>query len=548
MILTPPAHARPSWLPLRIFIGSGLAAALLLLAHGASVVETLRLLIGLPVTSEALDAAHPVSILGHSAQTLLLMLAAGLVGFSGAVLVTSLTAPFGSTGLRLASLLGRLMAAIPAGAAAWIWLGWWIGDRSGTVETLMPVRPLGWEANFSDILARLWWREAAPLLWLSLTCMGLCLHTLAATLANASLADLQHGLVGRGLARSRIRLQHFTPLFWPLWQRRLEAIGFPLLIVVIPVEQILAYPGWGGATFAAMQSGSPQSIATCIYAAGALMAAWTLLVGLLRPHTSPALAVLDAPRRAALDHRHQRDARQTRQFGILVNGLSALLCAAVLLIWMLRPSAFASLGAFPQAAWQADLNTLLQILGIALLLGPLLTALRHTAIATSLRRFALLESLAWSPIVLWAMGLSFGSGRVVDPATALGLVGGVILAVELEACTRRAQARGYLSAARVLGASPWRAWRTHALPSWLQELIGTLIWLAAALWSAWFLIQGLGLPEGFGTDPSLGGEMARAAGDALQTRTPLLTNSLPAALSILCLWNLSRIILPSDDF
>jgi ABC-type dipeptide/oligopeptide/nickel transport system permease subunit len=199
----------------------------------------------------------------------------------------------------------------------------------------------------------------------------------------------------------------------------------------------------------------------------------------------------------------------------------------------------------------SDAQAGLGIMALALIGGPLLAALRLTILGDWLRRFGSLETLIWSPLPIWALAWSHGSGRVISMDLALSALAAVTVSIQLYSSVRRHSASPFLMASRTLGSTSWQAWCRHALRTWLREFLAFLISLFGFVW--WLRIAAHCLLTTDKTTPeaSLGSFLAHAATDALHHPLPLLSASLAAAVSILFLWSLGRIIFypypQSDD-
>jgi ABC-type dipeptide/oligopeptide/nickel transport system permease component len=527
-MIAPPTHARPLWLPARLWLGSAAMATLFLLAHGGPSQDALRLVAGFPLLESpgaSLKAGPSLYDLG---RTLLLLGIALITAFTAAVSLTLCVKKIAPFLLRALPVLGHALAAAPIFGLLWIGLSWWIGTRSGAIETLLPERLPALGEPWQDNLARHLWAWLAPALALATPLAGVLLARFADSLALQPHAPLVQGLRSRGLRPAAILNHHLIPILLPSWTKHLEAGIFLLLLNTLVVESVLLFPGWGLAFITALRSQQPLAIACGIYTTG-LLAALLCLVARLFHH--PGHTRKDQP----------PPPPQTPLPSALVPALAFIALIAPAVFWIHRQT----IHHFP--AWQNDALAVLQIVAIAALAGPVLAALRLTILGDWLRRYGLLESLVWSPLPLWALAWSHAPGSVVSLDQSLSLIAAIHLSIQLHHCTRRTTARTHLTAAKALGATPWQAWRRHALRPWVRELTATLLTLAASTWWLRILSHSLLPPARADPSASLGGLLATAATDALQSPLPILTTTLIATVSILSLWTLSRIIHPHDD-
>lgn len=523
-MFAPPVPTRPTWLPLRLWLGSAAMAALFLLAQGVPGTEVARLLVGLPGVANGKASAPAIELLEPFLHTaLLLVLALGLA-FAVAFTVTIQLYRLAPGLVRGLPALGVLLAATPLVGWLWLALSGWISN-GGVVETLLPERPFGFGDSWQETVGRQLWRWLVPTLALALPLVGLLLARLAETVLREPHTALAQGLRARGLSCRRMLDQHLLRLWFPEWRRHLEASLFFLLINALVVESVLRFPGWGWALVRALHDQEPRGIALCLYGTGLLAA----LVSLLTRQRRGAVAVP-----ASLP---------PKRLGWGVPCVMSLLVGVPLVIWLL-PS-------LPAAdwvkSWVQDGVAVVIIVGSAAVAGPIVAALRLTVLGEWLRRYGLLETLIWSPLAVWAIAWSHAPGGVVKIDQALAVLATIHLSVRLHACTRRIAAEPHLLAAKTLGASPWQAWRHHALKPWARQLLATLLTLAAGAW--WLRILSHGLLPSTKSDPvaSLGSYLAQQATHALQDPLPLLPATLAASVSILFLWTLSRIIQPADD-
>jgi ABC-type dipeptide/oligopeptide/nickel transport system permease component len=585
-MITPPHHARPYALPLRLALGGAGMAVLFLLLHGGSITGAAKLLLGLTPPSDT-----PSLTLLACARTLALLTTALLLAFATSLCLLVLTRCWLPSSISLLAHLGRLLFATPALGLVSAWAGWWVGSSAGVIETLMPPRPHELGEDFTESLARHLWTALAPTFAIAIPLTGCLLSQITQSLNPAPNSPFILGLRARGLSHSQILDRHLLPLLWPRWHRALEASLFAALPLALLIEYALDFPGWGNGLVHALQTQNPQATALGLYASGLMLALLTGLLQLIRPRSLPAPLTLETgmerdedgvvlgSTRLSGSQRLHRKGDATREAGSLVGPMTAADSPSAISVFRLTPSPVKKpilpviatlltlLLAIPflltdsssplhhQATqlitgqtwltgWKNDALACLWILELALIGGPILAALRLTILGDWLRRYGSLETLVWSPLPIWAIAWSHTSGHIISIDLAIASLAAITLSIHLHTSTRRHTSSPLLQASRALGATSIQAWRTHALFPWLLELFAFLLSLFAAAW--WLRIASFSLSTPEKSDPlsSIGTFIAHAATDAFHHPLPLLSASLAAAVSILFWWTLGRIIHP----
>jgi ABC-type dipeptide/oligopeptide/nickel transport system permease component len=521
-MVVPPLHARPAWLPIRLWLGGAGMAALFLLANGSSGTDVFLLLLGLPSAADpqgSVDLGFFSSFFATAGLLLLALITALAVAFTLALQIHRLS----PAALGILPVIGRFLASAPLYGLLWVTLSVWISETGGVVETLLPDRPYGLGESWSDTLARRLWTTLAPTLALALPLAGLLIAQFAEAQMRHPHTALQQSLRARGLSPRWIQDRHLLPLWLPEWCRLAQSSLFFLIANALVVESVLRFPGAGSAFIKALQLQEPRAIAIGIYTMGILAALLSTL-----PLAKP------APPAAATAAWSKRP---------LLPPLTFLGLALAILVGLFAdtPSP-AWLG-----SWQSDAIAVGKIALLAALAGPIVAALRLTVLGDWLRRYGLLETLIWSPLLVWVIAWSHAPGRVVEIDQTLAVLATIAVSVRLHACTRRLAAGSPLLAAKVLGATPWQAWRVHARRPWQREFAASLLSVAAGTWWLRMLSYSL-FPIANGLDhPSIGSYLGHRAMDALQSPLPMLHATLIASVSVLFLWTLSRIIHPHDD-
>lgn len=526
MILSP-HHARPYGLPLRLALGGAAMAALYLLVQGGSLPDTARALFGLLQQSDGVSLSLLAAL-----RSLVVMSLALVTACAAAVTLVRLARLLFPSLTGLLSILGWLLFATPLLGLVWAWAGWWIGTEGGVIETLLPPSPHGIGEPFAEAATRHLWTWLAPVLALSVPLTGLLLRQFSACLRHTATAPLTGNLRSRGHPSTRIFDHHLLPLLWPAWHRCVESALPAVLVLDLVVEYALHFPGWGGGFVNALQTADPPALAFGLQLGGLLAAALCLILRLFRPHAPTSLS-------------------SSAQVGFSLPDL-LIVCTIVLAAIILTCTEAAGplhLNRTPLSSgetwWPSlenDLRACLRIVGLALIGGPILASLRLTPLGVWLRRYGSLETLSWSPLAVWALAWSHTSGQVISIDLSLAALASVTLSIHLYSSARRHTASPVFEASRSLGASAWQAWHRHALRPWTMEFCGALLALTGSILWLRILSHSLLPAEKTPASASLGSFLARAAEDAIHHPLPLLSASMAAAVSILSLWALSRII------
>lgn len=526
MILSP-HHARPYGLPLRLALGGAAMAALYLLVQGGSLLDTVKALFGLIPQSEGINLSLLAAL-----RSLVVISLALITACAAAVTLVSVTRLLFPVLTRLLSTLGWLLFAAPLLGLVWAWAGWWIGTEGGVIETLLPPRPHDIGEPFAEMAARHLWTWMAPVLALSVPLTGLLLGQFSACLHHTAAAPLTGHLRVRGLSSTRIFDRHLLPLLWPAWHRCVESALAAALVLDLVVESALHVPGWGRGFVNALQNSEPPAIAFGLHLSGLLAAVLCLILRLFRPRAPTSLSPSARVRFSVPD--------------LLI--VFTILLAAIILTYTEAASPL-HLNRTPLPSGETwmpslenDLHACLWIVGLALIGGPILASLRLTPLGVWLRRYGSLETLSWSPLAVWALAWSHTSGQVISIDLSLAALASVTLSIHLYTSARRHTSSPVFEASRSLGASAWLAWLHHALRPWTMEFCGALLTLTGSIWWLRILSHSLLPAQKAIASASLGSFLARAAEDAIHHPLPLLSASMAAAVSILSLWALGRII------
>lgn len=533
-MIFPPHHARPFALPLRLIIGGTAMAVLYVLLQGGTLMDASQMLIGLYPEPTG-DPSKDVTLLACG-RTLLVISLALITATAAAITLFSLTRHLPTAFGSVPQWLGQLLFATPVFGLLWAWIGWHIGSHGGVIETLLPPRPQGIGEDLLDQSARHLWTWLAPILALATPLTGLLLSRFSADWHPSAYAALTASLRARGLSPARLFDHHLLPLLWPSWLRCLESSLFTVLILDLVVESTLQFPGWGSGFVQALKSTHPSSLAFGLHTAGILAA---LLCGLLHLfRRRPAPFAPPSP---------SKPFPMASLPALIVLVLVLVTLAGLVLVATspvhLQNARLAS-GVTWLASWANDLVSCLRLIGLAMIGGLALAALRLTVLGDWLRRYGTLESLVWSPLPLWALAWSHTSGQIISIDLALAVMAAVTLSIHLHSSSHRHLSSRLVEASRTLGASSWQAWRQHALRPWSRELCAVLIALVGSAWWLRVFMHSLLPTEKTTPDTSLGSFLAHAATDALHHPLPVLSASLAAGVSILFLWSLGRIIHP----
>jgi ABC-type dipeptide/oligopeptide/nickel transport system permease component len=533
-MIIPPHFARPHGLPLRLVLGGAAMAVVYLLLHGGSPMDATKLLLGLSIS----DNTSPLT-LAACFRSLALVASALLLAFSTSLSLLYLTLWLQPSALRYLSQISLLLFAAPIPGLVWAWAGWWIGSRAGVIETLMPPRPIGIGEDPSEFLARQAWTWLAPIIALAIPITGTLFSQLAQTLPLAKEQPLTLGLRARGFAASRMLDRHLLPMLKWRWHQVIEASLPSAFLLTGFVEYALDFPGWGSGLVHAIQNQNAQAAAFGLYSSGLMLALSTSLLYLVRPRSPHCPTPVSSGKPSRLP--------------FVFTGFLLLLSAPFLLIDSSSPLHYQAIQLSTGQTWlsagENDVRASVWILELAFVGGIVLAALRLTILGNWLRRYGSLETLIWSPLPIWALIWCHTSSHIISIDLAIAALAAVAFSIHLHYRTNHYAGSPLLDASRSLGATRWQAWRAHALLPWLLDLAAFLFSLIGTIW--WLRIANYGLLPVEKSDPqaSIGSFLAHANTDAFHRPLPLLAATLVAAVSILSLWTVARIIHPQhpDD-
>ncbi len=249
----------PPWLPLRVLSGS-LVAAGVLLAVGGQGAWAERFLWEAPAPGLWARCGASLLIL---AVALALALCLGLaLGFTAR-----------RAGRRVemgAAFCGRVLACLPVAAIAWGFVGLWTGKFGLPVETLMPaelpLRENGWPA----VLARTLWEFLVPTLLLALPLAGEVLHAVAAD--GRATTNLELALRARGVPKDARLWHHHLRQVLPLLRGRMQVLCLVAPALLIIIEDVLRFMGWGGWMAQAIRAADVRAMACGFVTGGGMMA------------------------------------------------------------------------------------------------------------------------------------------------------------------------------------------------------------------------------------------------------------------------------------
>lgn len=506
--------------------------------RGISSDEWLRFLAGLTVISED-GTTLAAAMIRRAGPTIILVL-----GATSFAVVCGLAVGFAALrcgcGLpRLIGFGGRVVAVLPVAALAWGAVGWIIGRHGWPIESLLPHHPPPGRDAWELALGRRLWLWLLPCLILSLPLFGEFVSELIDRYQNqrARRHNLLAGLRARGLKSSVIHYRHLMPAVWPGLLDFSLALGLLAFGYAVFVEEALGIPGWGAFFASAIRAGDVRAIAGGVYASGWLAAIWCLAVGLVRRTMN---------RRVRRAHRRDSAIKTAPSRPAVVGAVLAL---TVIVLCGFGPHA--ALSHFREAAapWAPALAHDLQFIAMAGGCALCLAVIRGgiagaSSWAARIPPLGLLETLSWSPLLVWVLGCCALPGDASANWIFLGLAAAFGGGVALRNEWRELRGRRAVEVAKSLGVGPLRAWRSHVLPelsrvasSWLLRVMASLmIWMA--------LIDSLQTATPAKPAASLGLAVATAKENVLADLPSLLIPAALTAICALCLWQLSRIIQP----
>ena len=528
--MLPQLHKPPPWHAPRLVIASTLVALAIAATHHTPLAQWPALLTGMIRLPGAGGETLGAAMYWRAGPSFVILAVSALLGFAIALLVAFITRRIGFGLPHLAGLAGRALAVFPVAALGWGAVGLLIGKLGLPIESLLPghTSALSQEAR---VASGLWW-WLVPVWLMTIPQAGALLSEIVDRLSQPLPQCLVKGLRARGLGQAQIRHRHELTLAWPALLDRLEGAGILALGYLVVIEDALRVPGWGAFVAEALRAGDAVAIAGGVYFGGWLAAAWSLVVFILRrmmvSRHAPAAA---APWRPGN--------------GLLGQCATLVVMIAVAIVLILRFGGLGALDAMRVALQRIAIplsNDLIGVLCAVASAGGAALVFASVPKPGWVGRTAgwlmLAQTTVWSPLLLWApvvAALAPGWPVWAVLAAFTAFEGASLLArrrLELESSEA-------LAASRALGSTSLRAWRLHVLPgllaafvSWLPRAAASaLLWLVLAR----FLLPGPG-------EPSLGGAIAAAGPGVLDALPPLLEPAVVAAISTLCLWELSRMI------
>lgn len=249
----------PSWLAPRVLCGSAVAAAVVLLAQPGPWRENL---LGLEMPGAGVWA--------RCGSSLIVLITALLLALCVGLALALSARRLGDRAERLAAFMGRMLACLPIAALAWGFVGVWTGRFGLPVETLMPAELSLAENAWQVMLARRLWEHLAPALLLAVPLAGEVLH---AAVADAVVTvDVETALRARGVPRSLRLWRHHLRQMLPLVRVRLQGLCLVAPVLLIVIEDVLRFMGWGGWMAQAIREADAPRIALGFLLGGGMVA------------------------------------------------------------------------------------------------------------------------------------------------------------------------------------------------------------------------------------------------------------------------------------
>jgi ABC-type dipeptide/oligopeptide/nickel transport system permease component len=546
--MLPCPQSRPEHLAARSAGLGALLGAGLLLWHGHGWGEVGALLQDKLVV-DSLGNTVSEALTGRCVTTFCLVSATMALAFTTAALAASLACRLNRRLLAFISLLGQALAALPVAGVAWWMVSGVVNGAHLPVESLIPYVPPPERDQASLAVGRFLWAWLLPLWVLAVPLTGECLHAVSDRLQAAWPLPHALGLKAGGHPPSDGLRQSFR-LAWAMLHDHWHAVGLLALGYVVLVEQAFALPGWGAFLADHLHTGSSRGIAAAIYACGWMAAAWALASEVLRRCT------LDGPA-ARWPERASPRAGVSLPGGLLLMG-GTVLFAGLVPAYEEQSWVRAFFQPWVYDALSPDLATRLQGL-IPTLQQDLYAALTATALALAVAlvrgslawlthaqerfpKFLFLESVAWSPLLVWVFALATGPAACEPPWLALGLLAGTMGARQLRDLGVRQRAALHVDAARAAGVPRWSRWRRHILPTllpwlagWTVHTLGTLL-----LWSV--LLRSLPTDAAAETGTSLGTTILASKTQVLADPLSAALPTLLTAITVLYFWRLARMV------
>lgn len=546
--MLPCPQSRPEHLAAHSAVLGALLSAGFLLWHGHGWGEVAALLQD-KLAIDSLGNTVSEALAGRCMTTFLFVFAAMVLAFSTGTLTATLACRLNRRLLAQTLLLGQCLAALPVAGLAWWMMSAAVTGARLPIESLIPYVPPPERDQASLALGRFLWAWLLPLWVLAVPLIGGCLHAVSDRLLAAGPLPNSLGLKAAGHPPQQER-RHSFRLAWASLHDHWHVAGLLALGYAVLIEQAFGLPGWGGFLADNLHTGNVAGISAAIYACGWMAAAWALASAVVRRCT------LDGP--AAHWPERPSIARRTSLPGALI-----MIGCTVLFICLVPGYADESwvkalfqpwvYGALPQ-----DLATRLQSLLPALRhdLGVALTA-TALALAVAVARGGLalltqaqdrlpkvlfLETLTWSPLLVWAFAFTTGPVAVAPLWLALGLLAGLAGARQLGALAIRQRTALHVEAAKAVGVRRWPRWRRHILPvllpslgSWTARTLGTLL-----LWTV--LLRSLPTKAATEAHSSLGSTLLASKTQVLADPITAALPTLLTAITVLYFWRLARMV------
>jgi len=509
----------PPLFPLRALAVCSVLAVMVLWMGGGSAMDALRLLSGLlPVGSNEEGLLR--LLLGRTLASFGLVTLALVLGLGLALTVTIFVSPAGRPLSRAVGWFGSALSGVPPMAWALGALLLLIQHLNLPVETLFPYEPPDGKDSWTLTLGRTIWAWMVPAVVLAVPVFGSAVYTLthrlSALLVSGTLAKT---LKGRGLKRSLIVYHHMLPELRSQILTMSRPLAAMTLTLALPVEEAFRFDGWGSFSAAALRSHDSYQIATAVYIAGFMLAAWYAVTIWLEGLSRAPRTLFDAP------------PEETRS--VFWAGCGVALAAGLLTwphwleledVWHVSylPS-FHEIGRAVGVAVAAA--------GLIVLSGPLMVR-RHNWLRASYAGMA----MTWAAAPLLLCWLALSSVMVNDHATMLWLIMAAALpsTVSFRENFRTLYASDFVTSSLVLGAPPQRIWWQHLFPNLLPVVLNRLCRSVATLllWSS--LLGYFGLEMTSSGTPTWGAQMRQGSEMILDSPLAVLA---PAVW--LALWSLS---------
>lgn len=547
--MLPCPQSRPDHLAARsALLGAALGAGLLRL-HGRGWDEVGALLQDTLII-DSLGNTVSEALTGRCVTTFLFVSAALALAFTSGALLAFLVGRLNRSWLAFTSLLGQGLAALPVAG-----LGWWlmsalVNEAQLPVESLIPYVPPPERDHASLALGRFLWVWLPPVWVLALPLMGAFLHAFSDQLQAAWPPPHSEGLRAAGHGPGQV-LRDWFRLAWAALHDLGHALWLPALAYAVLVEDLFGLPGWGAFLAINLQTDNAAGLAAAVYTCGWMTAAWSLAAGALRYFLLEG-PVAHWPQNPSGPQRHS-PAAWLLMIGCTVLGLGLVPDYAAD-SWpraLFQPWIYGALPDGLSAHLQSLLPALRQDLGVALVASALALAIAIARGAMAwltyqqdrIPKFQFLETISWSPLLVWAFALAAGATAHEPAWLALGLLAGTTGARQLRDLGIRQRAALYVDAARVAGTSRWTRWCRHILPplllrwlpAWTAQSLGTLL-----LWTV--LLRCLPTKAEPSAATSLGATLLASKNQVLTDPLTVALPTLLTAITVLYFWRLARMV------